>query len=192
MPNERPLRADAARNRARILEAANRQITALGPEAPMEAIAEDAGVAVGTLYRHFPTKADLVRAVVDAYLAEMTAEAEAAADRAAGGASAVAEFTAFWRLLMETAAGNKAVKAAAHELGAAIDETAHLARGRAAMDRLIAAGRAEGGLRPDLTVDDCFLFFNTVPLDQPAAARDRWFAITMDGFRSGATTPTGQ
>lgn len=186
MPNDRPLRADAARNRAKILEAANRQIIAFGPEVPMESIAEDAGVAVGTLYRHFPTKADLVRAIVDSHLEEMAAEAEAAADRIGGGTSAAAEFIAFWHMIMESAASNKAVKAAARELGASVDETEHLRRGQVAMERLIEAGKAEGGLRPDLTVEDCFIFFATVPLDEPLAVRERWFALVIDGFRSGA------
>ncbi|HEX2145641.1 MAG TPA: helix-turn-helix domain-containing protein [Glycomyces sp.] len=184
MPQERPLRADAARNRGKIMEAANRQIIAHGPDVPMEAIAEDAGVAVGTLYRHFPTKADLVRAVLDLCLGEIAADAEAAADRIAAGASALDEFIAFSRMVMENAADNKAVKAAARALGTPIDEGEHAQQGRDAMDRIIAAGKAEGSLRPDLTVDDGYLFFATVPIDQPLAIRERWFTLMMDGFRS--------
>lgn len=190
MPQERPLRADAARNRAKITEAATRQIIAHGPEVPMEAIAADAGVAVGTLYRHFPTKGDLVKAVVDECLEELTVEAMAAADRIAAGARAVDEFTAFARLIMESAAGNKAVKAAARELGAVYDEANHLRRGTEAMERIIAAGKAQGDLRPDLQVEDGFLFFTTVPIDEPLAIRERWFTLMMAGFRAGAAAPS--
>jgi AcrR family transcriptional regulator len=60
---KRPLRRDAARNRAVLLAAAERAFLERGVEASLEQIAQDAGVAVGTLYRHFPTRADLVVAV---------------------------------------------------------------------------------------------------------------------------------
>jgi AcrR family transcriptional regulator len=186
MTASRPLRADAARNRGRILDAANRQITAGGPEVPMEVIADDAGVAVGTLYRHFPTKQDLIRAVLDAYLQELIREAEAAAARIETGARAADELTGFARLVMESAASNKAVKAAARALGAGYDEAAHEQRGHAALERFIAAARAGGDLRDDLAVDDFYLFFATVPIDQPAAVRERWFTLMMDGFRAAA------
>lgn len=186
MPQERPLRADAARNRAKITEAATRQITVHGPEVPMEAIAADAGVAVGTLYRHFPTKKDLVKAVVDASLDDMRLEAAATADRIETGARAIEEFTTFARLVMENAASNKAVKAAARELGAEYDAEGHLRRGEEALQRLIDAGKAQGDLRPDLTVEDGYLFFATAPTDQPPAVRERWLTLMMDGFRSGA------
>jgi AcrR family transcriptional regulator len=187
MPQERALRADAARNRAKITEAATRQITAYGPEVPMEAIAADAGVAVGTLYRHFPTKSDLVKAVVDASLEDMRLEAAAAADRVEAGGRAFEEFTAFARLVMENAASNKAVKAAARELGAEYDAAGHLRRGEEALQRLIDAGKAQGGLRPDLSVEDGYLFFATAPTDQPPAVRERWLTLMMDGFRAGAS-----
>ncbi|SDD56510.1 TetR/AcrR family transcriptional regulator [Glycomyces harbinensis] len=190
MPQERPLRADAARNRAKITEAATRQIIMHGPEVPMEAIAADAGVAVGTLYRHFPTKGDLVKAVVDECLEDMTVEVVAAADRIASGARAIDEFIAFARLIMENASSNKAVKAAARELGAVYDEESHLRRGTEAIERIIAAGKAQGDLRPDLTAEDCYMFFVTVPTEQPSALRERWFTLMVDGFRAGAAAPT--
>lgn len=63
-------RADAVRNRKKILTVASEQITAHGPGAGMDGIAAAAGVAVGTHHRHFPTKTDLIAAVVDAYVAK--------------------------------------------------------------------------------------------------------------------------
>ncbi|PZW46731.1 TetR family transcriptional regulator [Humitalea rosea] len=56
-------RADAARNRERVLEAANVVFNAGGPEASLEAVARQAGVGIGTLYRHFPTRQALFEAV---------------------------------------------------------------------------------------------------------------------------------
>src|SRR6202165_5800675 len=61
---ERPLRADAARNRARVLEVAYETFAAQGLSVPIDEIARRAGVGAGTVYRHFPTKEVLLGAVV--------------------------------------------------------------------------------------------------------------------------------
>jgi AcrR family transcriptional regulator len=58
----RGLRADARRNRERLLEAAGRAFSETGTDASLEAIAKDAGVGIGTLYRHFPTREALLEA----------------------------------------------------------------------------------------------------------------------------------
>ena len=62
-PGLRPMRADASRNRARLVEAARAAFTARGSNATVEEMAKAAGVGVGTLYRHFPRRIDLVEAV---------------------------------------------------------------------------------------------------------------------------------
>ena len=62
---DRPLRADAVRNRARVLEVAYDTFAAEGLAVPIDEIARRAGVGAGTVYRHFPTKEDLYRAVVE-------------------------------------------------------------------------------------------------------------------------------
>jgi len=64
----RPLRADARRNDKRLLDVAHKLFTEKGPEVAMEEIARRAKVGIGTLYRHFPTRADLLEAV---YLDQM-------------------------------------------------------------------------------------------------------------------------
>jgi AcrR family transcriptional regulator len=74
-------RKDAVRNRALLLEAAARAFREQGLDASVNAIAKDAGVNVATLYRHFPTKDDLLRAVLDAILEPLAA----ARDRALAG-----------------------------------------------------------------------------------------------------------
>ncbi|MEU4229211.1 helix-turn-helix domain-containing protein [Nonomuraea sp. NPDC026600] len=73
----RPLRADARRNRDRLLDAAVRAFSHDGPEVTLDAIAKDAGVGIGTLYRHFPTREALIEA---AYRNELTRLCEAAAN----------------------------------------------------------------------------------------------------------------
>jgi AcrR family transcriptional regulator len=76
----RPLRADAQRNRERILEAAEIVFAAEGIEVPVDTIAEKAGVGVGTLYRHFPTKEKLCEAILLDRLSALTVEAHVLAD----------------------------------------------------------------------------------------------------------------
>jgi AcrR family transcriptional regulator len=71
---ERPLRADAARNRARVLEVAYDTFAAEGLSVPIDEIARRAGVGAGTVYRHFPTKEDLFRAVVEDRIRGVIAE----------------------------------------------------------------------------------------------------------------------
>lgn len=69
------LRADAQRNRARILDAAEAVFTEFGPRASTEEVARRAGVAIGTVFRHFPTKDDLLAAIMKRVLAQLVEEA---------------------------------------------------------------------------------------------------------------------
>ncbi|GII58325.1 TetR family transcriptional regulator [Planotetraspora thailandica] len=73
----RPLRADARRNRDRLLDAAVRAFSQDGPDVTLDAIAKDAGVGIGTLYRHFPTREALVEA---AYRNELARLCDAASE----------------------------------------------------------------------------------------------------------------
>jgi AcrR family transcriptional regulator len=76
----RPLRADARRNRERVLEAARAAFGAEGSDVALDDIARRAGVGAGTVYRHFPTKEALFEAVVFDRIGELIAEAEALSD----------------------------------------------------------------------------------------------------------------
>jgi AcrR family transcriptional regulator len=77
-PTERPLRADARRNRERLVAAARSVFAEQGADASMEAIAKAAGVGVGTLYRHFPTRLDVVEAAYRTNIDELVAAADEA------------------------------------------------------------------------------------------------------------------
>jgi AcrR family transcriptional regulator len=188
MSAERPLRADALRNRSKILEAADRQIVIHGPEVRMEVIAEEAGVAVGTLYRHFPTKDALVAAVVEEHVEWIMSEVEAAAHRMEAGADALDEFRRFLLGTVELAASDKAAKAAARALGAELDIARPIERGTAAMDRILKIGKQSGRLRADLTVDDFGLLFSTAPVDQSPKSRERWVELVLNGVAAAPVT----
>jgi AcrR family transcriptional regulator len=77
IPQQRPMRADARRNHDKLVAAARAAFTADGTSAPLEDVAERAGVGIGTLYRHFATRQALLEAV---YIDEVEAMAGAAAD----------------------------------------------------------------------------------------------------------------
>ena len=96
----RPLRADALRNRARVLEAAESVFAAEGISVPVDVIAEKAGVGVGTLYRHFPTKEKLFEAILIDRLSAIAADARARMDAEDPGAA----FFAFLQYLVEESA----------------------------------------------------------------------------------------
>ncbi len=86
-PGERQLRADAARNRLAIVQAAEAEFRARGVDASIDAIAERAGVGVGTLYRNYATKDELMRAILAARAEPLVAAAqEALTDPDAGAA----------------------------------------------------------------------------------------------------------
>ncbi|MEV7864614.1 helix-turn-helix domain-containing protein [Streptomyces sp. NPDC088124] len=184
MTQARAPRADAVRNRKKILDAAREQISLHGPEAGMDEIAAAAGVAVGTLYRHFPNKTDLVAAVIAEYLDGVAAGAEAAVERVAAGAPALDEITHFLQHVMEASAADRAVKAAALVLSADPADKAPVERAANALTSLIQTGQADGDIHPDVTIDDMYLLFSTAPTDQPASARARWLTL----FLSGLTT----
>jgi AcrR family transcriptional regulator len=101
---DRQPRADAQRNRERILEVAKREFTRLGANASLEEIAKRAGVGPGTLYRHFPTREELLVAV---YRSEM--EKLAAAERTFADTMPPAEALRAWLLLFVDAVETKQI-----------------------------------------------------------------------------------
>lgn len=179
---ERPVRADAVRNRSRILQAAARSITALGPEVGMAEIAKSAGVAVGTLYRHFPTKTDLIAAVMADYVTQVAGYAEEALARARGADSPLAQIVVFLERATESTATIHAVKLAGGGgipgYGAAQAEQ----RAVATVSELIQLAKDAGEIDAHIAVEDLYLLVGSAPYDQPAAARERWLELVIPGL----------
>src|ERR1700754_516540 len=112
----RPLRADAARNRARIVEAARAAFAESGLDVGVEEIARRAGVGKGTLYRRFPTKEALVRAIFEDLLEDL----EALVDEFAAVEDAGEAFVGFIRESMRRQATNQGfLDVVAQRLGSA-------------------------------------------------------------------------
>jgi len=151
----------------------------------MDEIAGAAGVAVGTLYRHFPNKTDLVSAVIAEYVEDVAGRAEAAHARAAAGARPVDELSAFLSYVVEASATDRAVKTAAQTLGAQPTNQAGEDRATSALAELLRAAQTDGSIHPDVTVDDLYLLFTSAPTDRERAARARWLTLVLRGL----TTP---
>lgn len=185
---QRPMRADARRNRAKILGAAREQITSFGPEIGMDEIAAAAGVAVGTLYGHFPTKIALVAAVVSEFLAQVADRSEAAAEAMRGGSPALDELRGLLRDIVIATATNQAAKAAAGALGTNDGDAREMQRAGAALQSIIDQSRLDKTVRADLTIDDFYLLVSNIPAGQSVDVLDRW----VDLILTGITTSSGR
>src|SRR4051812_26621892 len=188
------VRADAARNSARIFEAARQLVAAQGPEVPMEAIAGRAGVAVGTLYRHHPTKAALLRAVLTDSAEQLAGATEQALERVRAGSPAGAEFEGLMRRLAERLAVDQAVKAAATTLGERLpaDPLAYPdgSAERRALDALagvLEAAQRPGDVRGGVQLADVLLLVSMLPRPAlRAAQRTPLVDILLAGLRAPA------
>jgi len=147
-----PMRADARRNRARVLDAARVAFGAEGSNVSLDEIARRAGVGAGTVYRHFASKEALLHAVVVDRLGTLAEEAHALADDPEPGPG----FFAFVERLGREAATKRDVVEAFARSGIEVQlGVADAVRGLAeALDAPLRRAQAAGAVRPDLGVDD--------------------------------------
>ncbi len=153
LESERVLRADARRNRARILDVAHGAFATEGLGVPVDEIAQRAGVGVGTVYRHFPTKEALYSAIL---ARRMEGLLEVAADIEDSSPPGDALF-AFLRLVFERSATDMALAEAFQDAGVDVHSgsTADLkARMIAMFDRMLAEAQAAGTVRSDIESAD--------------------------------------
>jgi AcrR family transcriptional regulator len=183
IPTPKPQRADARRNRERILEAARVVFAEQGTEAQMDDVARAAGVGVGTVYRHFPHK--------DALMGELVASKfRTFADNAELALTVADPWQAFSGLLRknaETCARDIGLQQA---LGREPDAWAialpELARLRALANELIRRGQQAGVLRADLVVDDIPMLMCGLSATMAVAEYDwrRHLELLLDAMRA--------
>ncbi len=182
----RRLRADAARNRAAIIEAAREVFAEHGLEAPLEEIACRAGVGIATLYRRFPGREQLIAA---ALVEKVTQYAEAAAD-ALAVADPWAGFADYVQRICELQAADRGLSELLSMTLSAdehIEELRATANGR--VIELIDRAKAAGRLREDFVGEDLLLLLiasaavgQVTRADAPDAWR-RFVALALDAFQ---------
>jgi len=187
---DKPLRADARRNRAKVLEAAEEVFGEHGVGASTEAVAERAGVGIGTVFRHFPTKEALLEAVYMLRLRRLADEADALSGAEDPGA---AFFGLFARMVEQSATKSAYAEALAEagvDLAPSTSQTGHeLLR---ALGGLLSSAQTAGAVRPDIGVPELIALLigagrAAEHTRNDPAVRDRTLAILLDGLR-----PVGQ
>jgi AcrR family transcriptional regulator len=185
------LRRDAQRNRERLIASARELFAERGVDVSVEEITHHAGVGMGTLYRHFPTKNELIDAVLEDSFAELIALAE----EAVAAEDAWAGLTGFLEAALARHVANRGLK----DVLATRKREAHRAeamrtRMRPLLRRLIERAHEQGSLRRDFAQEDLPLVFWTagrVIEETAGIAPDYWrryLALLCDGLRADAAT----
>ena len=184
--HDKPLRKDAQRNREKLLAAAVELFAERGTEGSLEEVAKRAGVGIGTLYRHFPTREALVEA---AYRSEVAHLCEAADElgRTLPPDEALAAFMDRFVDYAATKKGLKTMLMAVSESGSDVfAETRTQITG--AVASLVDAAIAAGTIRSDVDTEDVLRAMGAV-WSVPAGSEDqarRVLMLVMDGLRHGA------
>lgn len=179
-----PLRVDAQRNRARILDAAEEVFSELGPSASTAEVARRAGVAIGTVFRHFATKNDLLSAIMKRLLGQLVEEADAFGRTDEHG---MALYTFFARMV-EQAATKKTVVDLLAQTGVEVsipDTVRHLEQ---AVDELLTGARTAGTVAADVRLPELMALLSSVCQGAlhggwDRELQDRTLAIVFAGLR---------
>ncbi|MEV2269333.1 TetR/AcrR family transcriptional regulator [Nonomuraea africana] len=191
MTGTRPLRADAARNRDKLLVAATQVFGERGLDAPLEEIARRAKVSIGTLYNHFPTR----QALFDAIFPERLAALDRIAARALADPDPWNGFAGFlqeWFTLQAEDHGLNDTLARRFPAGS---EVADCNRGLTHLDRIIGRAKESGQLRADFEPQDLATLvwaMSQVIRESMGTAPEAWrrcLGFFLDGLRAEAAHP---
>ena len=186
------LRSDARRNRERLVASARELFAEGGLDVSVEEITQHAGLGMGTLYRHFPTKEELI----DAVLGDAFAELVQLAERAAAAEDAWTGFTGFLEQTLALHATNRGLKdvLSSREHGCKRAQ-AMRARMRPLLGQMVERAQEQGALRSDFAAEDLSLVFWTAGgvIETTAAVAPhywrRYLGLLLDGLRAEAATP---
>ena len=182
MTTPRPLRADAKRNRARVLAAAERVFAERGTAGSTEEVARAAGVGIGTVFRHFPSKEALLQALVVERLARVAADArEHAASPDAGAA-----FFDFFAAVVRGSATKLELVDALAELGVQPNEVVAPVAEEVteALGALLQRAQQAGAVRRDIEVRDVIALLAGASQAGRYAPDDRPLAVILDGLHA--------
>jgi AcrR family transcriptional regulator len=179
---DRPLRADAQRNRDKVLRAAQEAFAASGYGVPLDEIAALAGVGPGTVYRHFPSKEELFEAVVAARLSDLIAAARGLADAEEPGPA----FFGFLGRFRQEVTAKRDLPDAIAVPGSLQDEL------HAALGLLLRRAQQAGAVRSDIDTPDLLALLKGIahtvndrpPGTEDQGLADRLLAVVTDGLRS--------
>jgi AcrR family transcriptional regulator len=179
---ERAQRADARRNRERVLEAARRCMARKGVDAQIDEIARAAGVGVGTVYRHFPTKEDLIEALAQARFERLAELAQTAlADEDAWGA-----FERFMRASARIQSEDRALSEALVSRPETMSRAAERVDMLALVSELMERGKRAGAIRKDADPRDVPMLMCALAgtYRNPYTNPERYISIVLDGLRT--------
>ena len=185
----RPLRADARRNRARVLEAAREVFAAEGLAVPLDEIARRAGVGAGTVYRHFPTKEALFEAVVTERITELAKLGREAVAGITAGRDPGEAFFGFLAVVVADAGSKMDLADALVGAGVELQHATLEAAGdlRDALGELLAMAQSADAVRTDIDVADLHALVAAAVAAERARVADgrpgRLTQIISDGLR---------
>ncbi len=186
------LRLDAARNKARILDAAEKVFAEEGLAASTDRVATLAGVGIGTVFRHFSTKELLLQAVLDRQVTALVAEANALV---ATSNDAGETFRLFLRRAFELATTKKIIVAVLEKTGnpATLDTSNRIELLRV-LDALLKRAQGSGKIRQDINLDELValmqgLLQSSKYIQSDKSAREHVLDIVLDGLRPTTVSP---
>jgi AcrR family transcriptional regulator len=188
---DRRPRADALRNRDLLIAAAAAAFAARGAEVPLEDIARDAGVGIGTLYRHFPTRESIVEAVYRHEIDVLCDSADQLLETMPPD-QALAEWMQLFVRHVATKRGMSSLLKPLMSSNASFSEQTR-GRASAAASKLLEAGVAAGTVRADVDGADLLRAVGGICMStdqERSEASQRLVSLLFDGLRHGAGGPS--